>query len=106
MNYFACFILLIKLQDFIKFKFSQFSYFLFAFNLLFWTCTFPYIPALINVVNSQGAQTEDEENSYEHVVDGPDVTNLKQFTDGQKNKNKKSKQFFSLNSAFYTQYCI
>lgn len=61
---------------------------------------FSHIPALINVVNSQRAQTEDEENSYEHVVDGPDVTDLKQFTEGQKKKIKKCIQFSSLNSAF------
>lgn len=41
-------------------------------------------PALIDVVHSQGAQTEDEQNSDEHVVDGPDVADLKQFADGAK----------------------
>ena len=38
-------------------------------------------PALVDVVNGQGAKKEDEEYSYEHVVDGPDVADLKQFTD-------------------------
>ena len=50
-------------------------------------------PALVDVVNSQRAQAEDEEDSDEHVVDGSDVADLKQFTDEkkktQKRRNKK-----------------
>lgn len=37
-------------------------------------------PALVNVVDSQCAHAEDEEYGYEHVVDGPDMVDLKQFT--------------------------
>lgn len=40
-------------------------------------------PALVDEVDSQRAQTEDEEYGYEHVVDGPDVVDLKQFTDAE-----------------------
>lgn len=44
----------------------------------------PYKPALVNVVHSEGAQAEDEKHSYEHVVNGTDVADLKQFTDEEK----------------------
>lgn len=43
-------------------------------------------PALVDVVHSQRAQKEDQEYSDEHVVDGPDVTDLKQLTDGEKTR--------------------
>lgn len=43
-----------------------------------------HLPALVNVIHSQCAQTEDEENGYEHVVDGPDVADLKQLTGKEK----------------------
>ena len=42
-------------------------------------------PALVDVVDSQCAQTEDEEYGDEHVVDGPDVVDLKQLTDEEEN---------------------
>lgn len=38
-------------------------------------------PSLVDVVDSQCAHEEDEEDGYEHVVDGPDVAYLKEFTD-------------------------
>lgn len=38
-------------------------------------------PALVEEVDSQRAQAENEEDGDEHVVDGPDVVDLKQFTD-------------------------
>lgn len=41
-------------------------------------------PALVDVVHNQRAQKEDQEYSDEHVVDGPDVTDLKQLTDREK----------------------
>ncbi len=46
-------------------------------------------PALIDVVNNQRAQKEDEENGYEHVVDGSDVADLKQFADEEEDRQKK-----------------
>lgn len=39
-----------------------------------------HTPALVDVVDSQCAQAEDEEYGDKHVVDGPDVADLKQFT--------------------------
>lgn len=45
-------------------------------------------PALIDVVNSQSAQKEDEENSYEHVVNGPDVADLEQFTEEEEERRR------------------
>lgn len=38
-------------------------------------------PALVDVVHSQCAETEDEEHGNEHVVDGSDVADLEQLTD-------------------------
>lgn len=46
-------------------------------------------PALVDIVDSQRAQTEDEEHSYEHVVDGPDVADLKQFTSEEEETQRK-----------------
>lgn len=46
----------------------------------------PHRPALVDVVDSQRAHTEDEEYGYEHVVDRPDVADLKQFTDEEEEK--------------------
>lgn len=37
-------------------------------------------PALVDVVHSQRAHTKDEQHSYKHVVDGPDVADHKQLT--------------------------
>lgn len=37
------------------------------------------IPALVNVIHCQCADDEKEESSDEHVINGPDVTDLKQF---------------------------
>lgn len=42
-------------------------------------------PALVDVVHSQRAEKEDKQNRYEHVVDGPDVADLKQFTNKEEN---------------------
>lgn len=50
---------------------------------------FYHRPALVNVVNSQSAQTEDEEHSNKHVVDGPNVADLKQVTEEKKTIQKK-----------------
>lgn len=40
-------------------------------------------PALVDEVHDERAQKEDEENGDEHVVDGPDVADLKQLTEGK-----------------------
>lgn len=45
-------------------------------------------PALIDVVNSQSAQKENDENSYEHVVNGPDVADLEQFAEKEEERHK------------------
>lgn len=38
-----------------------------------------HIPALVNVVHCQCADDEEEESSDEHVINGLDVTDLKQL---------------------------
>lgn len=47
-------------------------------------------PALVDVVDSQRAHAEDEENGDEHVVDGPDVVDLKQFTDEEEETQRQN----------------
>lgn len=36
-------------------------------------------PALVNVIHCQCADDEEEESSNKHVINGPDVTDLKQL---------------------------
>lgn len=43
-------------------------------------------PALVNVVHCQCADYEEEERSNEHVINGLDVTDLKQLTREKGNK--------------------
>lgn len=47
------------------------------------THTDTHRPALVDEVHDERVQKEDEENSDEHVVDGPDVADLKQLTEGK-----------------------
>lgn len=41
------------------------------------------LPALVNEVDGQGADNEDTQAGDEHVVDGPEVLHLHQFTGGR-----------------------
>lgn len=58
-------------------------------------------PALVDVVDSQRAQAEDEEHGYEHVVDGPDVADLKQFT-GEEEETQRQKKYSHHSSMLYS----
>lgn len=44
-------------------------------------------PALVDVVHSQRAHAEDEKHCDKHVVDGPDVVDLKEFTGGDEERH-------------------
>lgn len=46
-------------------------------------------PALVDEVHGERAQEEDEQHSDEHVVDGPDVADLKQLAEGQSQEENK-----------------
>lgn len=67
------------------------------------------VPALVYVVDGQCAQTEDEEHGYEHVVDGPDVTDLKQITDVEgdaQNEIKKQYCIITRRTCTYVRICF
>lgn len=64
-------------------------------------------PSLVDVVDSQRAQAEDEEHGYEHVIDGSDVTDLKQFTDGEEDTQRQQYEIISLKKHFQVLFmCI